>query len=369
MTQRICRWGILGAANIARKNWQAIRLAENSTLTAVASRSQDRAQAFINECQSHVSFPTAPRAIGSYEELLAANDIDAVYIPLPTGLRTEWVVRAAEAGKHVLVEKPVGVTEADVDTMLAACTKHNVQFMDGVMFMHCGRLAKLRETLDDGTSIGAIRRIVAQFSFRGDEDFMRQNIRADAQLEPLGCLGDLGWYTIRLSLWAMKYQLPISVTARQLSAVGQTSTFPGVPTEFAMELHFAEGVTASNYCSFLTENQQWANIGGTRGFAHLRDFVLPFFGNQVTFDVTNAVFEHRVCDFQAEDRTRTVAVNEYATSAHNSQETNMIRNFAALVLSGRIDPSWGEITRKTQRVMDACLQSARQNGAVISVPA
>jgi len=72
----------------------------------------------------------------SYEALLARSDIDAVYIPLPTGLRKEWVVRSAQAGKHVLVEKPVGCNAADVDAIIAACEKHRVQFMDGVMFMH-----------------------------------------------------------------------------------------------------------------------------------------------------------------------------------------------------------------------------------------
>lgn len=207
MTDRLCRWGILGTANIARKNWQGIRLAENATLVGVASRSPSRAQQFIDECQSAVPFAAPPRAIGSYEELITAKDVDALYIPLPTTLRKEWVLRAAAAKKHVLVEKPVGVTAEDVKDILAACKQNNVQFMDGVMFMHGARLPKMRETLDDGQSIGDIRRIVAQFTFRSGEDFLQKNIRANAELEPLGCVGDLGWYTIRLALWAMKSTL------------------------------------------------------------------------------------------------------------------------------------------------------------------
>lgn len=366
MTVRVCRWGILGAANIARKNWQAMRLAGNATLTTVASRSLDRAQQFIDDCQGHVPFPKAPRPCGSYEDLLNSPEVDAVYIPLPTGLRTEWVIRAAEAGKHVLVEKPVGVTAADVEAMRAACRKHQVQFMDGVMFMHSARLPKLREVLDDGQSVGEIRRITAQFSFRGTGDFMQQNIRANSELEPLGCLGDLGWYTIRFSLWAMKYQMPISVTARLIDEVKQGAAGKGVPTEFAMDLLFPNGVTAANYCSFITENSQWANISGTKGFVHLRDFVLPFFNSAAKFDVTNATFLHRGCDFNAEDGTRTVSVPEYGSGAENSQETNMVRNFSQLVLSGKLDESWGEIAWKTQKVMDACVQSARDNGAAVN---
>ena len=96
--QDTCRWGILSTAGIARKNWEAIRHCDNATVAAVASRSVEKAQAFIDECQAQVPFPTAPKAIGSYDELLASDEIDAVYIPLPTGLRKEWVIKAAQAG-------------------------------------------------------------------------------------------------------------------------------------------------------------------------------------------------------------------------------------------------------------------------------
>lgn len=362
MTNRQCRWGILGTANIAKKNWQAIRLAENSTLTAVASRSLAKADAFIAECHSEVPFPALPASHGSYEALLADPGIDAVYIPLPTGLRTEWVLKAVAAGKHVLVEKPVGVTAADVEAILAACQQHNVQFMDGVMFMHSARLGKLREALDDGQSVGEIRRIVAQFSFRGSDEFLQHNIRISPDLEPLGCLGDLGWYTIRFALWTMRYQLPVSVTGRLINSINGD-----VPTEFSAELVFPNNVTASMYCSFLTENHQWANISGTRGYVHLRDFVLPFFSNHVDFTVTNATYKHTGCDFNAEDATRTVSVPEYANAGHNSQETNMIRTFSRQVLSGRIDSSWGDIALKTQQVLDACLKSARNRGTPVSL--
>ena len=100
MDRPLLRWGILGAANIARKNWKAIWNSKNGCVTAVASRDLQRSQSFINECQAQAPFRPAPRALGSYEELLAAPDVDAVYIPLPTGIRGHWVKRAAEAGKH-----------------------------------------------------------------------------------------------------------------------------------------------------------------------------------------------------------------------------------------------------------------------------
>src|SRR5512140_1983652 len=100
MNARQLRFGILGTAQIARKNWKAIRLSGNATLVAVASRDLGRSRRFIAECQSEVPFETVPQAFGSYEELLASPEVDAVYVPLPTGVREEWILRAAAAGKH-----------------------------------------------------------------------------------------------------------------------------------------------------------------------------------------------------------------------------------------------------------------------------
>src|SRR5437868_4703620 len=163
MPHPLCRWGILGTANIARKNWQAIRNAGNSALVAVASRDRARAQRFIAECQAAVPLTPMPSACGNYEELLGRKDIDAVYVPLPTGVRKEWVIRAAEAGKHVLCEKPCAVTTPDLRDMLEACRSHGVQFMDGVMFLHSRRLPLLRQVLDDPEAIGTALRVASSF--------------------------------------------------------------------------------------------------------------------------------------------------------------------------------------------------------------
>ena len=362
MSQQRCRWGILGTAGIARKNWQAIKLSGNGSLVAVASRQVEKASQFIAECMSDVPFAEAPCPC-TYEQLLSSPHIDAVYIPLPTGLRKEWVIRAAEAGKHVLVEKPVGVTAADVSEMLAACRKNNVQFMDGVMFMHSRRLERLRQVIDDGTSIGKLRRIATQFSFQAPDDFLAgQNIRVHEDLEPMGCLGDLGWYTVRFSLWVMRYALPRRVTGRLLNQVQKPGGKVAVPLEFSGELFFEGDVSASFYTSFLTENQEWASVSGSKGNLLVRDFVLPFFGSEASFDVTNAVFRASGCNFNMEGHTRRESVAEYSNSAANSQETNLFRTFGQLVLEGRRDDHWGEIALKTQQVLDACLRSAHNDG-------
>lgn len=358
MSQQQCRWGILGAANIARKNWRSIRNAGNACVTAVASRDRQRAAQFIDECQSDFAFPTVPHACRDYAMLLDRDDIDAVYVPLPTGLRKEWVIRAADAGKHVMCEKPCAVNAADLREMLAACRRNNVQFMDGVMFMHSRRLDALRAVLDDGESVGSIRRITSQFSFLAPEEFIRGNIRVSSELEPAGCLGDLGWYNIRFALWTMKYQLPRRAVGRLLSKHGRADSPQPVPTEFSGELLYDGGVSAGFYCSFLARHQQWSNISGNRGQVTLQDFVLPVYGNESAFTVEQAQFSGLGTVFNMESHPRRVAVAEYSNSHPNAQETNLFRNFSALVLSGKPDPVWGDIALKTQQVLDACLESS-----------
>jgi predicted dehydrogenase len=368
MQKTVCRWGILGTANIARKNWLAIRNAANCTLTAVASRDLDRCRRYVGECQQCAPFDPAPLALGSYEELLASDAVDAVYLPLPTGVRKLWAIRAAEAGKHVLVEKPVGTTTQDVREIVAACRQNGVQLMDGVMFMHSRRMERIREILADENGIGTLKRITSQFAFAATGDFFKSNIRAQGQFEPLGCLGDLGWYNIRLILWAMNWQLPSSVTGHILAEHRHPNSPAAVPTDFSAELFFANGVSASFYCSFLAEIQQWADLVGTKGSLHVSDFVLPWYGDDVTFEVSNPVHTVTGCDFRLEQHPWRLAVDEDCHGTANSQETNMFRRFGELALSGQPDASWSEMALKTQQVLDACLASARSGGVSVDLP-
>ena len=97
----ICRWGILGTAGIARKNWTGIFHSGNGRVAAVASRSASSAQKFIDECSAEVCFAQAPAAIEGYQTLIDSDSIDAVYIPLPTAMRKEWVVRKADCSYGV----------------------------------------------------------------------------------------------------------------------------------------------------------------------------------------------------------------------------------------------------------------------------
>jgi predicted dehydrogenase len=358
MTHGKLRWGILSTANIARKNWKAIRHSGNGVVVAVASRSVERSQKFIAECQSACAFENTPQALGSYEELLAAKDIDAVYIPLPTGLRKEWVIRAAQAGKHIVCEKPCANSLEDLREMIETCRRHRVQFMDGVMFMHSTRLPRIREVVDDGTSIGEIKRITSVFSFCGSPEFFAGNIRANSEMERFGCLGDLGWYCIRLALWTMNWQMPRSVSGRILSlAGGPDTTSKSVPTEFSGELLFDGGVSSSFYCSFRTHNEQWAYISGTKGYLRLADFVVPFFGSELVFDVNHTT--HSPNGAEAQWRRETIAA--HSNGHPTAQESNMFRNFAEQVRSGALNESWPDMALKTQQVMEDCFRAAVTN--------
>jgi len=353
------RWGILGTAQIARKNWKAIQLTGNATVEAVASRDIGRARRFIAECQAEAPMEVVPQAFGCYDDLLTGETVDAIYIPLPTGLRKEWVVRAAEAGKHVVCEKPCAVSVADLREMVTACRLHQVQFMDGVMFMHSRRLEKLREVLDDGQSIGQVRRVACAFTFRQSPEFFVSNIRTDSALEPYGCLGDLGWYCIRFVLWLMNWQMPLQVSGWILSEHHRPDSPLAVPTAFAGELVFDGGVSASFYCSFLTETEQWIKISGTLGNLHVSDFVLPLAGTELGFEVEHTSFLVHGCDFRMETHPHRFAVAEASHGHASAQEVNLFRNFTEQVRSGQLNAGWPEAAIKTQTVMSACLDSAR----------
>jgi predicted dehydrogenase len=346
MASHQLRWGILSTATIARKNWQAIRNSGNGKVVAVASRNLDSAKRFIAECQATAPFDSPPRPMGSYEELIASPDIDAIYVPLPTGIRKEWILRVAAAGKHVLSEKPCAVSAADLREITDACRKNNVQFMDGVMFMHSTRLASMRSTLDDGRTVGRLRRVSSSFSFRADPEFFSQNIRAHSTLEPFGCLGDLGWYCIRLSLWAAGWRLPKTVTGQLIGKVGRPDSPNPVPTEFSGELIFDDGLSAGFFCSFVCELHQWAHLDGEKGSLVLDDFVGLRAGEELSY-LANG---------------RRIAIPEHAMNHPTAQETRMIRTFSDLALSGKPSDFWPDIALKTQQVMDACHRSALAGG-------
>jgi predicted dehydrogenase len=347
------RIGVLGAAGILRKkNWQAIQCSGNAVITALATRDQAHAQEVIVERQAAVPFPETPKAHASYEALLADDGIEAVYLPLPTAVRKEWIIRAANAGKHIISEKPAAVNAADLRDIFAACRTNRVQFMDGVMFDHNPRLKRVLEMLDDPVRIGPVRRITSVFSFLGSGDFQEKNIRVSGSLEPAGCLGDLGWYCLRASLWAMRWQRPVSATGRLLAAMPD-----GTPIDFSGELRFADGASAGFHCSFRAYSQQWVNISGVNGTVRVPDFVNPSSDCPVAWEVNYEPVYKRDLDIHLGTATTS-----------ESQESLMFRAFAQQVRSGAVNEEWFKAVWENQLAMDACLASARADGRPVALP-
>ena len=190
---RTIRWGILSTAKIGvAKVIPAMQRGELTEVVAIASRSLDKAQAAARDLG-------IARAHGSYEVLLADPEVDAIYNPLPNDQHVPWSIRALEAGKHVLVEKPVAVTAAEGRQLVDAAARHpHLKVMEAFMYRHHPQW-KLAKGLVDGGKIGRLRTIQTFFSFFNDDP---HNIRHDPSMGG-GGLMDIGCYAISLSRWLM----------------------------------------------------------------------------------------------------------------------------------------------------------------------
>jgi predicted dehydrogenase len=177
------RWGVLSTASIARLVIEATRRADRAEFVAVASRDGARARAFADELGLELSF-------GSYEELLASDRVDAVYVALPVSMHTDWTIRSLEAGKHVLCEKPFATSPEDAARCFDAAEAAGRRCAEGLMWRHHPQTTLARRLVDDG-AIGRLALVRAALSVRvGPGD-----IRRSAGLGG-GALGDLGCYCV-----------------------------------------------------------------------------------------------------------------------------------------------------------------------------
>ena len=177
------RWGILSTAKIAREHMiPALINSDNGVVAAIASRDEARAQA-VAACFG------VPHAFGSYEALLASDAVDGVYIPLPTSQHVEWAIRAADAGKHVLVEKPLALAAEDIRPVIAARDRNGVLVCEAFMVVFHPQWLKVRELVAEG-AIGRLRHIQGAFSYFNDDPANMRNILALGG----GALPDIGVY-------------------------------------------------------------------------------------------------------------------------------------------------------------------------------
>jgi predicted dehydrogenase len=181
---RRVKWGILSTARINRHVIPAAQASEQVDLVGVASRDQARADEYARSWE-------IPRAYGSYEALLADDEIEAVYISLPNNLHCEWSIRSVEAGKHVLCEKPMSRRAAEVEEAFDAAERAGRILSEAFMYRHNPQTKRLRELLDAG-ALGELRVVRACFSFAL---FDHSNIRLRPELEG-GSLMDVGCYCV-----------------------------------------------------------------------------------------------------------------------------------------------------------------------------
>ncbi|MPY87106.1 MAG: gfo/Idh/MocA family oxidoreductase [Luteitalea sp.] len=239
------RWGIVGTARIVRRLVEPLR-APGHTLVAVASRDKARADSFARQWD-------IPRAYGDYAELLAAPDIDAVYIPLPNTLHAEWTIKAAAAGKHVLCEKPLALNVDDVDAMAEAAARAGVVLAEAFMYRHHPVTLAARQLIVDG-AVGAVRLMRGAFTFTLTGD---GNVRFDPMLGG-GALWDVGCYPVS---W-MRYVLgaePIEVSATAIT--GPT----GVDVATAATLRFPGDIVGQFDCGFTAPFRTEMQVIGSEG--------------------------------------------------------------------------------------------------------
>eukprot|EP00931_Biecheleriopsis_adriatica_P115253 TRINITY_DN9106_c0_g1_i2.p1 TRINITY_DN9106_c0_g1~~TRINITY_DN9106_c0_g1_i2.p1 ORF type:complete len:365 (+),score=88.98 TRINITY_DN9106_c0_g1_i2:72-1166(+) len=339
-------WGILGCAGIAQKFCVSVSESGNSKVGAVASRSKQRAEEFIG---AHCPGATA---YGSYDELLQDDSVQAVYIPVPTGLRTELALKAAAAKKHLLVEKPLA-SAAELQRIVDACKQAGVQLMDNTMFVHHSRQGLMRSAIDDGEVFGPVKHVHSTFSipFGNDPNWARDNVRMQQSLEPLGCLGDLGWYNVRFTLWVYGFAEPESVSCNFIE-----KTSEGVPTHVVANLRFGEGKTASLMCSFRAGLHQAAEVVGEKSVLQLDDFVVTSSLERTSFRVIRCGIGDRALVFPSEEVLR-------RETGPCSQHSEAVKTFCNLASSGKVDESWPQQSMQTQVVLDAMVLSAQRDGA------
>jgi len=239
------RWGVLSTARINRAIVPALRASERHALVAVASRDRARAEAYASEWD-------IPRTYGSYTELLADPDIDAVYIPLPNALHAEWTVRAAEAGKHVLCEKPLALTTSEVDGIADAAGRAGVVVAEAFMYRHHPQTLRVKALLDEG-AIGELQLIRSAFTFTLTRP-------GDVRLDPSlggGSLWDVGCYPVSMSRYLTGRE-PRRVSGCQ--RLGPT----GIDLSFYGELDFGD-MQAQFDCGFTSPLRTRLEVVGSAG--------------------------------------------------------------------------------------------------------
>ncbi len=317
------RWGVVSTAKIARtKVIPALHEASNSEVVAIGSRQASEARAVADD----LAIPTAH---GSYEAVLADDDVDAVYIPLPNHLHAEWVTRAAEAGKHVLCEKPLAMTAAQAEEMVTACAEAGVALMEAFMYRHHPVWDRIVEIVGSGR-LGALRSVHSTFSYYNDDP---GNIRNIAEAGG-GALMDIGCYCLNAS------RLVLGGEPTAARSIIVTDPGLGVDTTTSAALAFGEA-TATFTVSSRAKADQHLEVYGTEGRLAV---ATPFV---ISAERPTRVLVHTGKALPGD------AEPEVTEVAPQSPYTTMVERFAAAVLSGSEVPAPPADGVATMRAIEA----------------
>ncbi|MEO0911771.1 MAG: Gfo/Idh/MocA family oxidoreductase [Pseudomonadota bacterium] len=266
------RWGVLSTAKIAREHLiPAFLDAENGVMSAIASRELSRAE----EVAARFG---VRHAFGSYEELLASDAVDGVYIPLPTSQHVAWSLKAAEAGKHVLCEKPIALEAGEIDALIAARDAHGVVMSEAFMVTYHPQWLKVKALLEEG-AIGRLRHVQGAFSYFNRDAANMRNVVALGG----GALPDIGVYPSVTTRFATGEE-PVRVSARvERDPAFGTDIYASVTADFgAFDVQF--------YVSTQMAQRQEMVFHGETGFIHV---ATPFNAGLYGADVVTLHDQHR----------------------------------------------------------------------------
>ncbi len=251
------RWGLVSTANINRRVIPAIRECQRSELAAVASRDLQSASAYAKKWE-------IPQAFGAYQAMLDSDQVDAVYISLPNRLHAEWTIKALQAGKHVLCEKPFAITLEEVDRMIAASQATGRKLAEAFMYLHHPQMQLVQDWVQSGR-LGDILLVRGVFNFQTSDP---ENVRLQPELGG-GCLWDVGVYPLSFAQFVYGGP-PEQVFGWQW--IGPS----GVDEVFTGEMRYPGGGFAQISSSFRSPMYTSAEIIGSEGRLVLdRPFVMP----------------------------------------------------------------------------------------------
>jgi predicted dehydrogenase len=259
------RWGILSTARIVEELLPGFAASESAELLAVASRDAARAESFAGEAG-------IPRSYGSYAELLADEEIDCVYVPLPNGMHAEWTRAALAAGKHVLCEKPLTPTAEEARALFEAAEESGLVLMEAFMYRHHPKTRALREIAGSGR-VGEPRVLRTKFHFTVEDP--ATDIRYDAELSG-GALRDVGCYCVSLSNYlAGSAPEEIGASARMADS--------GVDETFSATMRYPSGLLAVFDCGMASPLDVGVELLGTEGRAVIE---MPWYAHREPLSIT-----------------------------------------------------------------------------------